>query len=384
MRAYDGYEAFQFLEPGSDYEAFDLPPDHAGEPYLVPLDEAEAARAEEFVEGNLVVSLHDHTSFLPADIDRRADYTRQGRVVSPYRLLAESPLDAAFVNLMGAKTWDETIRNLGMTRTDIAHQDLVTVVEDVADLRAVQEDGQFGYVLGVETSMLIENDLDRLDVLHGLGLRTLGLTYSESNALGTGLTDQHRDGGLTRFGERAVERMNKLGILIDASHASDRTTLHACEASDDPVVLSHNGARALLDIPRLDPDEVLEAVADTGGVIGIQAAPHNTASPDHPRHGIESVMDHFEYVRDLVGIDHVTFGPDAMWGDHRGLHRWFDKDLSVYPDWVDLDIDYVKGLENPNEAWTNVVRWLVREGYSDDEIRKVTSENTLRVLERVW
>jgi membrane dipeptidase len=95
-------------------------------------------------------------------------------------------------------------------------------------------------------------------------------------------------------------------------------------------------------------------------------------------------MDHFEYVKDLVGIEHVTFGPDANWGDHVGLHTWFGKDLSIYPDWVNLDIDYVEGLENPNEAWTNIVRWLVKEGYSDEEIRMVTGENTLRVLEQVW
>ncbi|MFB6206356.1 MAG: dipeptidase [Haloglomus sp.] len=384
MSAYDDYEAFEYLDAGTDYEPFELPGEHAGEPYLVPLDEEASARAAEFIADNPVISLHEHTSFLPNDIDRRGEYTREGRVVTPYEYLAESPLNAAFVNLMGARTWDETIRNLGMRRADLAHQNFVTVVEDVDDLRDAYENGQFGYVLGVETSMLVENELDRLDVLYGLGMRTIGITYSESNALGTGLADQHRDGGLTKFGEAAVERMNKLGFLIDASHASNRTTLDVCEASEDPVVLSHNGSHELLPIDRLDPDEVLEAVAETGGVVGIQAAPHNTASPDHPRHSIESFMDHFEYVKDLVGIDHVTFGPDAMWGDHVALHRYFGKDLSQYPDWVDTDIDYVEGLENPNEAWTNVVRWLVREGYSDEEIRKVTCENTLRVLEAVW
>lgn len=383
MSAYDGYRSFQYLEAGVDYEAFELPGEHAGEPYLVPLDDSEEARSNEFIENNFIISLHDHTSSLPRDVNRRAEYTGQGRVVTPYDLLAESPLNAAIVNLMGARTWDESITNLGMRRADIAHQEFVTVVEDFDDIHTAYENGQFGYVLGVETSMLIENELDRLDVLYGLGLRTIGITYSPSNALGTGLADQHRDGGLTRFGEKAIERMNKLGFLIDASHASNQTTLDACEISDDPILLSHNGACELLPIDRLDPDEVIEAVADTGGLIGIQAAPHNSSSPDHPSHSIDSMMDHFEYVKDLVGIDHVTLGPDAMWGDHVGLHRWFEKDLSEYPDWVDLDIEYVRGVENPNEAWTNIVRWLVKEGYSDDEIRKVTSGNTMRVLEEV-
>lgn len=384
MKDYDGYTSFQFLEPGTDYEQFELPSSHAGDPSVVPLDEKDEARANEFIETNEIISLHDHTTYLPKNINRRGEYTDQGRVSIPYDLLAESPLDASFVNLMGVKRWNETIRNLGMRRCDIAHQNLVTVVEDVEDIHKAHKQGKFGFVLGVETSMAIENDLDRLDVLHGLGLRTIGITYSESNALGTGLTDQDRDGGLTAFGERAIKRMNKLGLVIDASHASNQTTLDACQMSEDPIILSHNGASELLPIARLDSDEVLQAVANTGGVIGIQAAPRNTVSPDHPTHSIASVMDHFEYVKDLVGIEHVTFGPDANWGNHVGLHEWFDKDLSIYPDWVDLDIEYVEGLENPNEAWTNIVRWLVKEGYSDDEIRMVTSENTLRVLEQVW
>jgi len=78
--------------------------------------------------------------------------------------------------------------------------------------------------------------------------------------------------------------MNKLGILIDPSHASRQTTLDTCAASEDPVMLSHDGARELLDIMRLDSDEVLQAIADTGGVIGIQIAPHNVASPNHKKH----------------------------------------------------------------------------------------------------
>jgi membrane dipeptidase len=384
MQGASDYSAFDYVREG-EYDKIELPDSaHSGEPYEVPLDPDEEERAGRFVDTNQIISLHDHTAYLPKDVNERADYVRKGRVVTPYDLLEEGPLDAAFVEFMGVRTWDEGIRNLGMRRADIAHQDYVTVIEDVEDLRESYEKGQFGYILGFESSAAIEDDLDRLDVLYGLGLRSIGLTYSASNALGTGLTDQDNDGGLTAFGADAIRRMNDLGLLVDASHASDQTTLDACEVSDDPIILSHNGARNLLDIDRLDPDEVLEAVAGTGGLVGIQAAPHNTASPDHPTHSIESMMDHFEYVVDLVGIDHVTFGPDAQWGDHVALHEYFDKDLSQYPDWVDTGIDYVEGLENPNEAWTNIVRWLVKHGYSDEEIRKVTSGNLYRVLEEVW
>lgn len=378
------YTSFAYSEDAKS-QLIDVPDTpHSGERYEIPLDPQEETQATTFLEEEPLLSLHEHPVYQPAEMHRRSEYVRDGRVQTPYNLLQAGPLDAAFIGMIGVKSWDTAVRNLGMRRCDYAKSGLVDVIETADELRSVGTGDSFGAVLTVETSQLIGNDLNKLDVLYGLGIRSMGLTYSESNAVGTGLADQDRDGGMTGFGEEVIVRMNELGILIDASHASDQTTLDAVEASEDPIILSHNGARALTDIDRLDPDEVLEAVAETGGVIGIQAAPHNTASPDHPRHSIDSFMDHFEYLVDLVGIDHVAFGPDVSWGDHAELHRYFGKDLEQYPDWVELDIEYVKGLENPTEAWTNIVRWLIANGYSHDEIRLVTTENILRVVDRVW
>ena len=117
--------------------------------------------------------------------------------------------------------------------------------------------------------------------------------------------------------------MNQLGLAIDVSHSSDRTSLDVCRASSAPVLLTHAGARAVWDTARMKPDDVLRAVADTGGVVGMSAAPHTTLSAAHPRHTIESVMDHFRYCVDLLGIEHVAFGPDTLYGDHVGLHTVF-------------------------------------------------------------
>jgi len=383
-RPRDGYESYDYLD-SDDYDQVALPEStQTAEPYEVSLTDGEAARADDLAAESHVVSLHDHPAYLPADATDRVEYVRDGRVVTPYDALAESPLDAVFVSPMGSKTWDDCVRNLGMRRCDVAKSDLVTVAGSVADLRRARENDRIAFVFGFETSMPVGNDLDRFDVLYGLGVRTMGVTYSEGNALGTGLAEPYQ-GGLTDFGHEGVGRMNDLGILVDCSHASDRTTLDVCEASGDPVVLSHNGARELLPIERLDPDEVLEAVADTGGVVGVQAAPHTTSSPDHPRHSIEGALDHFDYLVDLIGIDHVTFGPDAFYGDHVALHmEVFEKDLSEFPDWVETDIDGARGIDNPTEGWRNVVRGLVKRGYADREIEKALGGNTLRILEEVW
>jgi|AntRauMinimDraft_3_1070383.scaffolds.fasta_scaffold00413_4 membrane dipeptidase len=395
QKQYDGYQPYEYLDAGEDYENFATQeePHFFGEPYSIPLDADEETRTEKLSADETVISLHEHAFYFPENIEEINDYCRQGRAMTAYDALAASNLDAVFdwhldgvLRMHSKNGWkfSEVVHDLGIRAADIEKQDFVTRAGSVEDIRDAHDNGQVAIVPSIEGCMMIENELDRLDVLYGLGVRALGITYSESNALGTGINDEDSDGGLTSFGKDAVKRMNKLGILIDPSHASRQTTLDTCAVSEDPVMLSHNGARELLDITRLDADEVLKAVADTGGVIGIQSAPHNVASPDHPKHTIESVMDHFEYVKDLVGIDHVSFGPDTLYGDHVGLHKYMGKNYDKYPDWQDIEFDYVEGMENPTEAWHNIPRWLVREGYTDEEIHKVLGGNTLRVLETVW
>jgi membrane dipeptidase len=201
-----------------------------------------------------------------------------------------------------------------------------------------------------------------------------------------------RDGGLTAFGKKAVERMNQVGMLIDCSHCGDQTTLDVVEASRKPIVLSHIGARALWNTSRMAPDDVLKACADKGGIIGIEAAPHTTLTAAHPRHNLESYMEHFEYVKDLVGIDHVSFGPDTLYGDHVGLHHVYKVSLSIQesrktseggPPPYD-EVEYVEGVENPTEASYNIVRWLVGHDYGDEQVAKVVGGNSLRLLKEVW
>ena len=139
---------------------------------------------------------------------------------------------------------------------------------------------------------------------------------------------------------------------------------------------------------------MLEACAAKGGVIGVEAAPHTAITKNHPEHTIESYMEHFEYIVKLVGIDHVGFGPDTVYGDHVGLHDVYAAALSIKEAHASRasaganppfeKVEYVKGLENPTEGSTNIVRWLVKHDYSDEDIVKVVGGNALRLLREVW
>lgn len=128
-------------------------------------------------------------------------------------------------------------------------------------------------------------------------------------------------------------------------------------------------------------------LADKGGVVGVEAAPHTTITRNNRVHSIDSVMEHFEYLVNLVGIDHVAFGPDTLYGDHVGLHKAFSSHLAVKNTQSKdsfTHVEYVRGMENPTEASLNIVRWLVKHDYSDADIQKVIGGNALRVLKEVW
>ena len=150
---------------------------------------------------------------------------------------------------------------------------------------------------------------------------------------------------------RRVERMKSRSACSSIARIrGDQTTLDVIEASEKPIALSHIGARSLWSTNRMAPDDVLKACGDKGGIIGIEAAPHTTITKAHPRHNLEAYMEHFEYIKDLVGIDHVGFGPDTLYGDHVGLHDTYKSSLSIkaasHQD--NERVDYVEGRREPD------------------------------------
>jgi membrane dipeptidase len=389
------YTAYSYLD-SAELTDIELTPEFGRVPPYADADltPPQRERSRVLLRDSLVISLHDHPVRFPLHMEQTPEYNRTGRQHAAYAGLQASGLTVVFDNMMDGTAcvtgnapwrWNDIITDLGMRQADVAHAPGFMVVRTLADIDQAQRTGTIGLVFGLEAATPIENEIDRLDVLYGLGIRQIGIAYSDANTLGSGLSEP-TDGGLTAFGRRAVARMNQLGLAIDLSHSSDRTALDTCEQSGQPVFITHAGARGIWPTARMKPDEVLRAVAATGGVIGMSAAPHTTLSDAHPRHTIESVMDHFEYCADLVGIEHVAFGPDTLYGDHVQLHTIFARFLSLSaargPKFD--PVAYVDGLENPTENFTNICDWLVKHGYEDDAIRAVLGGNIYRVLQSVW
>jgi len=408
-KKYSGYKAYQYLEPGKDYVQIKFRNEIVKEwSYTLPLSKTEEERFEDIMEKSVIVDLHEHPVAYPQDIF--ADRRNEGRQFMAYEALSKSGLDCIFDNMMDGSSditsknawkWTDVIHDLGMRLCDIAHQDFVIHCKTVDDIMLAHKAGKLAWVAVLESLSCIENEVDRIDILFGLGVRSAGVTYSESNVLGSGLRERN-DGGLTDLGYDAIVRMNKVGMLIDVSHSSDKTAMDTIESSNKPIIISHCGSRTLTPSKRMKPDGVLKALAEREGLLGVEMAGAVVKTKKNPVSNLEAYMEQVEYCIKLLGIDHVGCGPDTLYGDHIGLYRsmavknktggfgrysrdakpgdkvlGMDMDVSTLP-------DYVKGMENPTECLENVVRWMIKHGYSDGEIKKVVGENALQLLRKVW
>ncbi|WP_225220947.1 dipeptidase [Bacillus norwichensis] len=346
------------------------------------------------METEQIVSLRDHGFISPKNDKDIISYCSQLHTHFHYEGIARSGIDVIFENFMdgislitsknGLK-WDDVIYLLGIRYADIQKQGTVCIASSFQDVKQAKANRQTALLPSLEAASALENELDRVDVLYGFGIRCMGITYNQSNTLGAGLGEKF-DGGLTYFGQQVIERMNQLGMMIDISHCGDRTSMDVIEASDQPVLITHAGARGLWNTPRMKPDEVLKACAEKGGVIGVCAAPNTTLTRKRSSHSIESVMEHFDYIVDLVGIDHIGFGPDTFFGDHSAIQHAFDARLGISDSHIGEEFhqtSYVEGLENPAEAMKNMIGWMVKKGYDRTEIIKAAGSNAMRVMEEI-
>lgn len=260
-------------------------------------------------------------------------------------------------------------------------EDRARIAYRVEDIRQAKQNNQIAFILSFQGPAPVEDEARLVDMWQKLGIRVMQLTYQTQTLLGSGCTEPN-DGGLSRFGQAVIERMNESGIVVDLSHVGHRTSMEAAAVSRQPVILSHTNARTLCDTPRNAYDELLQVVADTGGVIGISAyAPIVKKGGGQSGASIEDYLDQLDYIVNLVGEEHVGVGFDA--GEMRTpaeatlLHARLASAGSAPKH------RYVEEL-NTRTKVRNVTRGLARRGYSETVIRKILGENFLRVFDAVW
>jgi membrane dipeptidase len=251
----------------------------------------------------------------------------------------------------------------------------VSLCLDRDDIDAALAAGKIGILLALEGAAAVGSDADLLQTLHRLGVRIASFTHFGRNVLADGSAEGIPGGRLSRAGVRAIEVMERVGMVVDVSHLSLASTRHVLEITTRPVVASHSSADALIPHHRNLPDDVLRAIADTGGVIGVNFFPL-FLSPT-AQAGVGEVADHIEHIAAVAGIDHVGIGPD------------FTRELAMtlYPierpiiEGVDLAASVV-GVEGPADL-PKVAEELDRRGLAAEDVAKVMGGNFLRVLRQL-
>lgn len=255
-------------------------------------------------------------------------------------------------------------------------------IDSAADLMRAKETGRLGIIYGLQSSDQFEN-LDDVNKCYGFGQRISQLSYNFRSKIADGAFEPF-DGGVSEYGGKVIGLMNTVGMAVDLGHASDKTKLDALEISKKPVILSHGNCRAL--IPnglRASTDEAIRKLAAKGGVMGITDIAFMVKATDPVT--VEDVVDHFDHVRDLVGIEHVGVGSDAGI-ESNDLGSAAAKDMLNKADkryHVRGEYEIVKGMQGPTRMY-ELVAALVRRGYTDEQIRLVIGGNWARVLGQIW
>jgi len=253
-------------------------------------------------------------------------------------------------------------------------KDLIMLATKTDDVIKAKKENKTAFFIGFQNVDPLEGLLGMIDIYYKLGLRIVQLTYHFRNIVGDG-GGERIDAGLSKFGIALVEKLNKSRILIDLAHVGPKTSLETIELSKYPCVFSHSNARALVDTYQNHTDEEIQALAEKGGVIGITGFPRLLKKPDC---SINDMLDHIDYVVNLVGVNHVGIGSDFAEGWAESLERrvrLLEIDGKIYT--------WPRGFETVTK-FVNIAKGLVSRGYSDQEIKKILGENFLRVFKTVF
>src|SRR5579864_814868 len=367
------------------------------------------ARARTLHFASIVVDTHDDTTqrFLDGDFDL-LPRNASGSIDIPR--MKDGGLGAIFFSIWipsritGPEAVKHALDQIDAVREHVSkHPKDITLATTAAEIREARKNGKIAALMGVEGGHMIASDLGVLRAYAALGVRYMTLTHGGNDEWADSSTDKAAHNGLTEFGKDVVREMNRLGMMVDISHVSDKTFYDALEVSKAPLIASHSSCRAICDAPRNMTDQMIKDLAAKGGVIQInyhvgflsqEFRDAEKADPEInkaiaaevekrcgdkegcqliegekitreyadkgklPRVDWTKIIEHIDHAVKIGGVDHVGLGSD------------FDGANMPY------------GMEDASKL-PKITGALLRKGYSEGDVRKILGENTLRVMTEV-
>ena len=248
------------------------------------------------------------------------------------------------------------------------------------DVETASKQNKTAVIFGFQNPSPIEDDIGLVEILHRLGGRFMQLSYNNQSLLATGCYEEN-DPGITRMGKEVIKEMNRVGMVVDMSHSSERSTFEAIELSSRPIVISHANPSFWHPAKRNKSDEIIKELSNSNGMLGFSLYPHHLNNSSQC--SLEDFCSMIARTADLIGIDHIGFGSDLCQDQPDSIVEWMRVGK-----WT-KEIDYGEGsASNPgfpdmpdwfrdNRDWHNIIEGLKKHGFSNDEINKIKGENWL-------
>jgi membrane dipeptidase len=290
----------------------------------------------------------------------------------------------------GPDRFEKTIRAIALIERELAaHPDAFMKSLRGSDLAAARDSRRMGLIFGCQDTSMLEGDLARLALFHGLGVRIAQPTYNLRNLMGDGCLEE-ADGGLSRLGYQFVSEVNRLRIVLDLSHAGRKVISQGIQASKAPMAITHTGCRALVDLPRNTDDASLKSLADRGGVAGIYFMPFLRAS-GQPR--ADDVIRHLEHAVNVCGEDHVGLGTDGYISGieindafRESIRKSVEARRKAGISAPGESADVVNLIPEYNEPrrFLRLADDLAKRGWPEARIEKILGANFARLFGEVW
>ncbi|MEO5832594.1 MAG: membrane dipeptidase [Nakamurella sp.] len=278
---------------------------------------------------------------------------------------------------------NDTLRNIGnWLQLARENSDLVTLVTTTAEIVKAKADGRVAVLLGFQNTSSFGDDYQLVEVFHRLGVKIAQLTYNIQNLVG-GACYEPADSGLTRFGGHIVDEMNRVGMLIDLSHVGNRTSRDTIDASRVPVAITHSNPTWFVDSPRNKPDDVINALAARGGVIGCCLYPNVIGGEFTTQ---QEFCEMIARLVEQIGAEHVAIGSDCTRNWDAEFVGWLRNGRwqppaanpvePVWPAWP----SWFAGPED----FPHLTEGLTEVGLADTEVAGILGENWLRLFDQVF
>ena len=295
-----------------------------------------------------------------------------------FEQMREANLSAVHVTVAYHETFRKTVEHLvDWNWRLLENQDLLLAGRTVADIDIARETGRTAVFFGLQTPMPIEDDLGLVAILHTLGIRFMQITYNNQSLLGGGWMEA-QDSGLTRMGRDVIREMNRLGIVVDLSHAGERTTLDAIAASERPVAVTHANPAWWRGTGRNVSREICRALAQSDGMLGLSLYPH------HLPEGSDTTLSRFcamaADAAEHVGVERLGIGSDLCQDQPDHVVRWMREGRWTRPDSGPVTFPEQPSWFRDNRDFPGLADGLVVAGFSRADAALVLGRNWYRFM----